>query len=62
MSSPIERALLYCYHYDLTTGRYSLAIMRVVQLAGAATVFSIGTLIFVLTRRDRSGRAAGRRT
>lgn len=62
VSSPIERALLYCYHYDLSTGRYSLAIMRVVQLAGAATVFSIGTLIFVMTRRDRSSRAAGRRT
>ena len=61
VGSPIERALLYCYHYDLTTGRYSLAIMRVVQLAGAATVLSIGTLIFVMTKRDRSGRATGRR-
>jgi protein SCO1/2 len=61
IGSPIERALLYCYHYDLTTGRYSLAIMRVVQLAGAATVFCIGTLIFVMTKRDRSGRAEGRR-
>jgi protein SCO1/2 len=61
VGSPIERVLLYCYHYDLTTGRYSLAIMRVVQLAGAATVLCIGTLIFVMTKRDRSGRAAGRR-
>ena len=61
VGSPIERALLYCYHYDLTTGRYSLAIMRVVQLAGAATVLSIGTLIFVMTKRDRLGRAPGRR-
>jgi protein SCO1/2 len=53
ISSPLERALLYCYHYDLATGRYSLAIMRVVRLAGAATVFSLGTLIFVWTRRER---------
>ena len=53
ISSPLERVLLYCYHYDLATGRYSLAIMRVVQLAGAATVFSLGTLIFVWTRRER---------
>ena len=48
-----QKALLYCYHYDLATGRYSLAIMRIVQLAGAATVFSLGTLIFVWTRRER---------
>jgi protein SCO1 len=53
ISSPLKKALLYCYHYDLATGRYSLAILRVVQLAGAVTVFSLGTLIFVWTRRER---------
>jgi protein SCO1 len=53
IGAPLERVLLYCYHYDLATGRYSLAIMRVVRLAGAATVFSLGTLIFVWTRRER---------
>ena len=53
IASPLKRALLYCYHYDVATGRYSLAIMRVVQLAGAATVFSLGLMIVVLTRRER---------
>ena len=53
ISSPIKRVLLYCYHYDIANGRYSLAIMRVVRVAGAATVFSLGTLIFVWIRRER---------
>ena len=53
IGSPLQKVLLYCYHYDLATGRYSLAIMRIVQVAGAATVFSLGTLIFVWTRRER---------
>ena len=53
IGSPLQRALLYCYHYDVATGRYSLAIMRIVRLAGAVTVFSLGTLIFVWTRRER---------
>jgi protein SCO1 len=53
ISSPIKKALLYCYHYDIATGRYSLAIMRVVQVAGAATVLSLVTLIAVWTRRER---------
>lgn len=53
ISSPLKKALLYCYHYDLATGRYSLAIMRIVQVAGAATFLSLGTLIFVWTRRER---------
>ncbi len=53
IGSPLARALLYCYHYDVTTGRYSLAIMRIVQVAGAATVLSLCTLIVVWTRRER---------
>ena len=53
ISSPLKKALLYCYHYDLATGRYSLAIMRLVRVAGAATVLSLGTLIIVWTRRER---------
>ncbi len=53
ISSPLKKALLYCYHYDVATGRYSLAILRIVQTAGAATVLSLGTLILVWTRRER---------
>jgi protein SCO1/2 len=53
ISSPLQKALLYCYQYDLSTGRYSLAIMRVVRIAGAATVFSLGALIVIWTRRER---------
>jgi protein SCO1/2 len=53
ISSPIKRVLLYCYHYDIANGRYSLAIMRIVRLAGAATALSLGTLIFVWIRRER---------
>ena len=53
IGSPLKRVLLYCYHYDLATGRYSLAIMRVVRLGAIATVLSLGTLIVVWTRRER---------
>ena len=33
--------------------RYSLAIMRIVQVAGAATVLSMGLMIFIWTRHER---------
>ncbi len=56
VSTPIQRALLYCYHYDLTTGRYSLAVMRLVQIAGAGTVLLMGTLILVYVRREHRRR------
>jgi protein SCO1/2 len=48
-----DALLLYCYHYDPMTGRYGLAIMRTVRLAGAATVLAIGTFIAVMVRRER---------
>jgi protein SCO1 len=53
IGSPLAKAVLYCYRYDVSRGRYSLAILRIVQLAGIATVFSLGTLIVVWTRRER---------
>jgi hypothetical protein len=40
------------------TGRYGLAIMRAIRIAGAATVFAIGAFIIVMVRRER--RAAPR--
>ncbi|HVN67815.1 MAG TPA: SCO family protein, partial [Candidatus Sulfotelmatobacter sp.] len=53
-----DKLLLYCYHYDPTTGRYGLAVMRVLQVSGAATVLAIGIGVAVLLGRER--RAAGR--
>lgn len=41
LGSVVDRVLLLCYQYDPHSGKYSLAIMRVVRLAGAATVLAI---------------------
>ena len=32
----VDQALLFCYHYDPETGKYGLAIMNLVRLAGVA--------------------------
>jgi len=55
-----DALLLYCYHYDPTTGRYALVIMRVIRLAGVATVLALGTFIFVMIRRERTRGSMGR--
>jgi protein SCO1/2 len=49
----VDQLLLYCYHYDPATGKYSLAILRIVRIAGAATALSLGVLMFVLFRKER---------
>ena len=53
IGTPVDRVLLYCSHYDPTTGRYGVVVMRVVRLGGLATVASLGVFMAVMFRRDR---------
>jgi protein SCO1/2 len=55
IGSKVEELLLYCFHYDPTTGRYGWAVMTLVRLGGLLTVAAV--LGFVLTMRRRDGRA-----
>jgi protein SCO1/2 len=45
--------LLICFHFDPTTGRYSLEILKVLRLAGVLTVLTIAGVVFLLFRRER---------
>ncbi len=47
----VYQLLLYCYHYDPEQGKYSATILRVLRLAGVATMLFLGTIIFVMIRR-----------
>ena len=49
----IDQALIYCFHYDPATGKYSVAIMTFVRLAGALTLFGIVAFILFHLRRER---------
>jgi protein SCO1 len=45
-----DQVLLYCYHYDPTTGKYGAIISRVLQLSALATVLALGIFMTVLIR------------
>jgi protein SCO1 len=60
IGSPIDRLLLLCYHYDPQSGTYSLAILRALRIAGAATVVALGTCMGVMLQRERRKRAGMR--
>ena len=59
IGSPADQLLLYCYHYDPSTGKYSAIVMNIVRLAGALTLLLFGSLLIWMWRRDlgRSRRA-----
>jgi protein SCO1 len=46
--------LLICFHFDPSTGRYSLDILKVVRLAAVLTVLTLGALLLFLNRRPRA--------
>ena len=53
VGNPAEQLLLYCYHYDPSTGKYGLAILRVVRLGGIVTLLGMGAMAFVFWRRNK---------
>lgn len=52
IGSPVDQVLLFCYHYDPLTGKYSFTIMNILRVAGALTLLGIVTLIVTLLRRE----------
>ena len=59
VGSAVDSLLLYCYHYDPTTGRYGVAIMRVIRVAAAATVLALGAFIAIMVRSEKRRMARG---
>jgi protein SCO1 len=46
-----DAVLLYCFHYDPATGKYSVIIGRVIQMAGGLTILLIGGMLLLLSKR-----------
>jgi protein SCO1/2 len=53
VGTAVDTLLLYCYHYDPMTGRYGVAIMRTLRVAGASTVLALGAFVLVMLRREK---------
>jgi protein SCO1 len=53
IGSPVDQLLLYCFHYDPATGRYSAMILNVLRLAAAATLAGLVVMIVLLRWRER---------
>lgn len=51
-----DQLLLYCYHYDPATGKYGLAILRIMRIAAIATLLGMGAMGFVFWRRSKFAR------
>lgn len=48
-----DAVTLLCYQYDPASGKYSLAILKLLRFAAVLTVLSIGGMVFFLVRHDK---------
>lgn len=54
LGSPVQQALLRCYRFDPDSGRYNLAVGRLLQVAGGVSLLALGGLVVWLRRREDS--------
>jgi len=49
----VDQALLLCYHYDPSEGRYGVAIINLIRLIGVLVIAGFGAFVFISLRRER---------
>jgi protein SCO1 len=60
IGTPVDQILLFCYHYDPTTGKYGALAVGSVRVAGAAFVLIGGGFLAFMFLRESRARRVGR--
>ena len=53
IGSVTDKLLLYCYHYDPSTGKYGFAVLSAMRIGGIVTLLGMGAMGFVFWRRSK---------
>ena len=56
IGSATDQLLLLCYHYDPSTGKYSMVVTNLLRAGGVVTLLVLGGFMLVMHRRDRKRR------
>jgi len=56
IGSPVDQILLFCYHYDPSTGKYGAMVMRMIRVAGAGFVLFGAVAILIALKREKRGK------
>ena len=52
IGSPVDQILLFCYHYDPSTGKYGAVAVNTMRIAAGGFVLLAGAFLFLMLRRD----------
>lgn len=58
ISNPADLFLLYCCSYNPVAGKYSVAVLRVLSIAGVVTLMVIAGMVWLLTRKPHGRESA----
>jgi protein SCO1/2 len=53
IGNPVDRLLLYCYHYDPSAGKYGAVAMNILRLAAIATVTGLAVMLLIFLLKGR---------
>lgn len=54
IGTPVDDALLFCFHYDVSQGKYTLAIVNILKLGAAITLLCLVGLLYALMKFDKN--------
>jgi protein SCO1/2 len=52
IGNAVDQVLLFCYHFDPGSAKYTFLALGMLRAAGAATVLMLGGFVFIMLRRD----------
>jgi protein SCO1 len=53
IGNAVDQVLLYCYHYDPTTGKYGAVVANIMRLGAGITIVTLGGLLLILWRLEK---------
>lgn len=53
IGTPVDKLLLYCFHYDPASGTYGFAVINAIRAGGVLTMLGFGAMLFVFWRRKK---------
>ena len=54
IGTPVDYILLFCFHYDAAMGKYTLAIVNLLKVAGGLTLAVLAGLLYFLIRDNKT--------
>ena len=58
IGSITDQVLIFCYHYDPTTGKYGAAISTLLKIGGSLTLLAMGGMFYIFYRKTKKAAAA----